>query len=76
MAYNRKNTLERMIEIQEIVLEMKKKEGVKQKWIYDNVIFPKYKISYSCFNSYLSKNAKKELKILLEKEEEKIKKKL
>ena len=70
MPYNKKNILQRIIDIQNIVLENQKKNGATQKWIYHNIIFPQYRISYSSYNGYLAFNAKKELKILLEKQEE------
>lgn len=61
MAYNNRNTLLRMIEVQNIVLERKKK-GMTQKFIYETEIMPKYHISYATFNRYLSYPAKYELK--------------
>jgi len=63
MAYNRKNLLLKIIDIQEITLKLKEK-GTTQQWIYDNVIREKYHISLGCFNNYLAVNAKKELKEL------------
>lgn len=63
MAYNGKNILLRMIAIQEIVLEHKKR-GVSQRWIFKNIISPQYNISYSTFNRYLTYPAKRELKAL------------
>lgn len=63
MAYNRRNFLIRVIEIQNIVLEEKKK-GVSQIWIYENIIYPQFKISNSTFNNYLGIPARKELKKL------------
>ena len=63
MAYNRKNLLLKIIDIQETTLEMKQR-GVSQKWIYENVISKKYNISLSTFNNYLAINAKRELKEL------------
>lgn len=65
MAYNRRNYLRRIIEIQDIVLEHKRiDEDIFLKSIYWEHIEPKYKISYRTFNSYLGINAKKELKQL------------
>lgn len=68
MAYNRRNYLNRVIKIQTIVLEHKKK-GVTQQWIYDNLIFPTFGISIGTFYIYLACNAKAELKKLEIKEE-------
>lgn len=63
MAYNKRNLLHRMIAVQELTLEMKKK-GVTQTWIFNNVIRDRYNISEKTYNNYLSTNAKKELKEL------------
>ncbi len=65
MAYNRRNYLIKVIEIQNIVLELKGRDGdMRLKNIYWEYIFPKYLISYRTFSNYLSINAKKELKEL------------
>ena len=65
MAYNRRNYLTKVIEIQNIVLELKGRDGdMRLKNIYWEYIFPKYLISYRTFSKYLSINAKKELKEL------------
>jgi hypothetical protein len=66
MAYNKENLLRRIIEIQDIVLEYKKKD-VPQRVIYDKHIKNQYYISYSCFNEYLGVPAKTELQKLLSK---------
>jgi|BioPla2DNA2_1021312.scaffolds.fasta_scaffold24340_2 hypothetical protein len=68
MAYNNENRLKRIVEIQNIVLEHTKR-GVSQKWVYENIIYPRFLISYSCFNDYLTINAKAELKRLQEQKE-------
>jgi hypothetical protein len=60
MAYNRKNILKRIIEIQETTLSNTKR-GCTQKWVYDNLILPRYCISESTYYNYLSTNAKKEI---------------
>ena len=65
MAYNLRNYLIKVIEIQNIVLELKGRDGdMRLKNIYWEYIFPKYLISYRTFSNYLSINAKKELKEL------------
>ena len=65
MAYNRRNYLIKVIEIQNIVLELTGRDGdMRLKNIYWEYIFPKYLISYRTFSNYLSINAKKELKEL------------
>lgn len=61
MAYNNYNILRKMVEVQELVLEHKKR-GATQVWIYENIIAPAFFISYSTFNRYLSYPAKRELR--------------
>lgn len=56
----------RVIEIQDITLDYTRR-GITQKYCYENVIFSKYYISYSCFCRYLSINAKVQLKKLRER---------
>ncbi|WP_297096410.1 hypothetical protein [uncultured Draconibacterium sp.] len=63
MSYNRRNILQRMIDIQNIVLSHTNR-GVTQEWVFENEIFPVYKISRRTFYSYLNTNAKAELKKL------------
>jgi hypothetical protein len=60
MAYNRKNVLKKIIEIQETTLAHTKK-GTSQQWVYENLIYPRYCISLSTFYNYLGTNAKKEV---------------
>ncbi len=71
MAYNRQNLLIRIIEIQEIYLEHQKK-GISCRWIYVNIIYPKYRISVASLYRYLATNAKKELKELISRQLETI----
>lgn len=68
MAYNRRYLLQRIVEIQEIVLA-EKLRGLSQAWIYRNVIFDKYRISEGTFNKYLGINAKEQLRKLNESKE-------
>lgn len=63
MSYNKRNKLERISEIQRITLEHTQR-GVTQKWVYDNVIYPRFLISIATFYSYLGVNARKELNLL------------
>jgi len=63
MAYNKRNLLLKIIEIQEIVLR-EQKRGVSQIWVYRNLIAPVYFISFRTYNAYLATNAKKELEDL------------
>ena len=65
MAYNKRNLLEKIIKIQETTLEHTKR-GTTQEWVYQNLIYPVYHISHATYYSYLSRNAKGELKRLNE----------
>ncbi len=61
MAYNSKNYLERIVEVQELV-KMHQKKGSSLIWIYKNIINPIYRVSYSTYNNYLATPAKRKLK--------------
>jgi hypothetical protein len=61
MAYNNKNKLTLMIDIQDLTLEHTNK-GVTQEWLFKNVINPTYRISRGTYYNYLARNAKKELR--------------
>jgi disulfide oxidoreductase YuzD len=61
MAYNRKNFLLTVLDVQEIVLE-KQKLGITNKRIYRDYIYPNYRISKRTFDEYLGIPAKKQLK--------------
>lgn len=61
MAYTNRNTLIKMVRVQDIVLEHKK-HGVTQLYVYENIIKDMFVISYSTFNRWLSYPAKQELK--------------
>lgn len=61
MAYNNRNTLLKMVRVQDIVLEQKR-HGVSQVYVYENLVRDIYLISYSTFNRWLSYPAKQELK--------------
>lgn len=63
MAYQRKNYLEKIIEIQTIALKYNK-QGLFYKEIYHTYIEKQYHISKRTFDNYLGINAKKELKEL------------
>lgn len=60
MAYCKRNLLMKIIEIQDIVLK-ENRRGIFQKHTYESLIKNTYHISYSTFNNYLARNAKKEL---------------
>jgi len=61
MAYNQRNILKRIVEIQNLTLEHTSR-GVTQVWVYEHVIFPRFVISISTYYNYLSINAKTKLK--------------
>ncbi|MEG2276653.1 MAG: hypothetical protein RSA53_05390 [Odoribacter sp.] len=67
MGYNRRNILRRIVEIQNITLEHTKR-GVSQKWVYENVIFPRFYLSVATYYNYLDINARAELRKLEEAE--------
>ena len=52
-----------MIDIQNTVLEHQAR-GVSQKWVYENIVWPTYRISERTYYYYLGHNAKLELKRL------------
>ncbi|MBE9487983.1 MAG: hypothetical protein IMY73_02265 [Bacteroidetes bacterium] len=61
MAYNRINFYRKVIDIQDIVLKNSKR-GVTQKWIYENIVYPQYRISRATYYNYLGINAKAKLR--------------
>lgn len=67
MAYNNKNLLKRIVDIQNIYLKYRD-QGVTGEYIYANYVYPNYRISRKTFYNYLARNAKKELTDLKEKE--------
>ncbi len=68
MAYDKRNLLLKIIEIQELVLR-EKKRGATQRWIYKHLVQERYFISRTTFDGYLARNAKKELSDLDKKQE-------
>ena len=69
MAYNNRNLLNKILEIQSIA-GREYARGVPYTNIYKLYIKDQYHISYSCFNNYLSRNAKRELDLLDRREAE------
>lgn len=61
MAYNNRNFLERVVDIQNITLEYKSK-GCTQEWIFRMLIHPSFRISRGTYYKYLARAAKAELK--------------
>lgn len=72
MGYNRRNILKRIIEIQNVTIEHTKR-GVSQKWVYENIVFPRFYISSATYYNYLAVNAKAELRKMKEAEEAQLK---
>ena len=74
MAYTRKNLLQRMIDIQELYKQHSQRHhgSSTDTWIYNNIVFPQYRISRATFYEYLGTNAKKELNDLLEFEQKQL----
>jgi hypothetical protein len=68
MAYNRENLLRRIIKVQDVVIEYKKKD-VPQKRIFEKYIKSQFNISYSTFNEWIGIPAKTQLKKLLAEKE-------
>lgn len=66
MAYNRENILRRICDIQDVTLKETAK-GKTQKWVYENLIYPRYMISKATYDNYLGTNARLELKRLQER---------
>lgn len=62
MAYNRKNLLRRMIDVQNLVISFP--EGTTQEYIFLEHVKPQYHISRATFYGWLGTNAKKQLKEL------------
>ena len=64
MAYNKRNLLERIVDVQNTTIEHTSR-GVTQRWVYEN-IFKKapYRLSQNTFYKYLARNAKGELREL------------
>lgn len=69
MPYTNRNTLIKMVRVQDIVLEHKK-HGVTQLYVYENIVKDMFVISYSTFNRWLSYPAKHELKFGRKRKEE------
>lgn len=60
MAYNKRNLLIKILDIQ-MIAQREYARGIPYTVIYRTLIKDQYLISYSTFNNYLSRNAKKEL---------------
>lgn len=72
MAYNRKNFLTRVLEIQELYKE-KNKLGITNVKIHQDYIFPRYHVSRATFYEYLVIPAKRDLKKIDEAEKQQLK---
>lgn len=65
MAYTKKNYLQRIVDVQNITLEHTNR-GVSQKWVYENIIYPRFYISNTTYYAYLATPAKAELRKIME----------
>ena len=68
MAYNKTNYYKKIIKIQEITAELKFRDGLTYKEIFNDHIEQQFHISRRTFTTYLGIPAKRELKKLQEKE--------
>ncbi|BDD10884.1 hypothetical protein FUAX_33160 [Fulvitalea axinellae] len=62
MAYNRRNLLNRVLDVQNVVLAYQ--DDHTNEWIFKNKIQPVYRISRRTFYTYLSIPAKRELRLM------------
>ncbi|BDD11669.1 hypothetical protein FUAX_41010 (plasmid) [Fulvitalea axinellae] len=62
MAYNRRNLLKRVLDVQNVVLAYQ--DDHTNEWIYERKIKPVYHISRRTFYAYLAIPAKRELKAM------------
>lgn len=58
MAYNRRNILKRIVEIQNLTLEHTSR-GVTQVWVFEHIIQPRFFIGVRTYYNYLNINAKR-----------------
>lgn len=74
MAYNRKNLLTRMIDIQSIYIANSRKHNgdMLDCDIFEKLVSPAYRISRKTFYDYLGTNAKQELKNIAEAQKEQL----
>ena len=74
MTYNRKNHLQKIIDIQKIYKEHSKHHngGCADRYIYRELIFPVYRISERTFYEYLATFAQKQLNEILEAEKKQL----
>lgn len=61
MAYDSSNQLNKIIEIQNIVIREQQRGYMNQKEVYYQLMEPVYHISIRTFYNYMGRNAKKEL---------------
>lgn len=70
MAYNRKNLLKRIIEVQEVYVKYRRPETT-MRGVWREHIYPTYKISLKTLENYLATPAVAELKKLENSEQDK-----
>lgn len=61
MAYNNNNKFLRIKDIQDTYL-LHKTDGNSTRWVYREIIYPRWKISIATLYNYLATNVKKELR--------------
>lgn len=71
MGYNKRNLLIKILDVQTIYMEHSKR-GATGKWIFNELIYPKFRISRATFYNYLATNARKELRELDENYEKEL----
>lgn len=74
MAYNKRNRLQRIIDVQELYkLHSKHHQGgCSDRHIYRNLVYPAYRISERTFYAYLATNARKQMKKLEQNEKKQL----
>lgn len=70
MAYNPKNKLLRILDIQRIVKDRCIEGGETKEWVFENIIYPRYRISRRSFFNYMDTSAGVQL-ARIEREESK-----
>lgn len=64
MAYNKINILKRIIDMQQL-FKSEYKPGMSIEWVYNNVIYHRFKISRRTFYKWITYPAENELKELI-----------
>ncbi len=62
MAYNKRNYYQTIIDIQEVVAPLRLKSGLSYKEIFWQHVYPRWRMSYRTFHTYMGIPAKRLLK--------------